>query len=89
MTDVFANLLLVVIRLFLIAILGHVILSWLIVAGVRNEIVLRLYQGCTVISEPIMGPIRRVMPRFGMIDITPMVTILLLTFIERVISSTI
>ena len=89
MTDLFANVLLVLIRLLLIAIFGQVILSWLIVAGVRNEVVVRLYQVFTSISEPILGPVRRIMPRFGMIDITPMVSIFLLLLAENVIRSTI
>ena len=89
MTDVFANVILALIRVLLIAIFGQVILSLLIVAGVRNQVVLRLYQVFTAISEPILGPVRRIMPRFGMIDITPMVSIFLLVLVENVIRSTI
>lgn len=35
------------------------------------------------ITEPIMDPIRRIMPRIGMIDLSPLVAILLLTFLSR------
>ena len=33
------------------------------------------------ITEPIIAPIRRVLPRFGMFDLSPMIALLLLNFI--------
>ena len=35
------------------------------------------------ITEPILAPIRRFMPRMGMIDLTPMVASFILIFIAR------
>ena len=37
------------------------------------------------VTEPILAPIRRVLPTFGMIDFSPMVAILLLVVIERLL----
>jgi YggT family protein len=37
------------------------------------------------ITEPILAPLRRVIPRIGMIDITPMVAIIILIVIARII----
>ena len=37
------------------------------------------------VTEPILAPIRRVLPRLGMLDLSPMVALLLLTFIRSVI----
>ncbi|MBM2809480.1 MAG: hypothetical protein HW416_239 [Chloroflexi bacterium] len=34
------------------------------------------------ITEPILGPLRRVIPMIGMMDISPIVALLLLRFIE-------
>ena len=39
------------------------------------------------LTEPILAPIRRVLPTFGMLDFSPMVAILLLAFIHRLIAS--
>lgn len=39
------------------------------------------------LTEPILAPIRRVLPTFGMLDFSPMVAILLLAFIHRLIVS--
>ncbi len=38
------------------------------------------------ITEPILAPIRRVLPNFGMIDFSPMVAIFLLIIIQRIIA---
>lgn len=37
------------------------------------------------VTEPILAPLRRVIPRIGMVDITPLVAIVLLIIIARVI----
>ncbi len=60
------------------AILLRVIFSW-INFDPRNSI----YQVVYEITEPIMGPIRRILPRMGMIDLTPMVASFILIFIAR------
>ena len=38
------------------------------------------------INEPVMAPLRRVVPRIGMIDITPMIALLILFAIRQAIS---
>ena len=37
------------------------------------------------ITEPILAPIRKIMPRTGAIDLSPMVALLLLYAIQRLI----
>jgi YggT family protein len=56
------------------------ILSWFPVSR-HNPIVVFL----DYITEPILAPLRRVVPRIGMIDITPMVAIIILLVIARII----
>ena len=38
------------------------------------------------ITEPVLAPLRRVVPRFGMVDVTPMVAILVLFVIQQALS---
>jgi len=38
------------------------------------------------ITEPILAPLRRIVPRLGMVDITPLVAILLMSVIQQVLS---
>lgn len=40
------------------------------------------------ITEPVLAPLRRIVPRIGMIDITPIVAILLLNVIQMMLEQT-
>jgi YggT family protein len=42
----------------------------------------------TEITEPVLAPLRRIVPKIGMIDITPIVAILLMNVILQVLEST-
>ena len=46
----------------------------------RNPLVAILHR----ITEPILAPLRRIVPRIGMIDITPVIAIVLLLVIGNV-----
>ena len=39
------------------------------------------------LTEPVLGPLRRVVPRVGLFDITPMVAILIIIVIQSVLES--
>ena len=62
------------------AIIIRVILSWFNVRP-DNPIMTILYE----ITEPILSPLRRIIPGIGMIDITPMVAIILLWLIRELL----
>ena len=59
-------------------ILGRVLLSWVDPDG-RSQL------GGFVFSatEPILAPIRRVLPRTGMIDLSPLIVLILLSVLWR------
>ena len=67
-----------------LAILARVLMSW-IRPNPDNPIVQAIYQ----ITEPIMGPLRRIIPPLGMIDITPMVALIILQIVQEIILSVI
>jgi len=62
------------------AILGRVLVSWIDPLG--N---LRVSQILRDITEPILGPIRSVLPTIGMIDLSPLVAILLIRLLHELI----
>ncbi len=64
-----------------IAIVGRALISWFPIDP-HNPLVRVLNE----ITEPILAPLRRVIPRFGMIDITPMVAILVLVVAQRALT---
>lgn len=55
------------------AIFFRALLSWFPIDP-RNPLVTVLYE----ITEPILDPLRRIIPRIGMIDISPLVAIILI-----------
>jgi YggT family protein len=63
------------------AIFIRIILSW-IGTDPRNPVVIFLHD----ITEPILAPIRQYMPRLGMLDLSPMVAIILLSLIARFVT---
>ena len=68
-----------------VAILGRVIMSWVSVdrSSPFYPVVAIIYE----ITEPILGPIRSVLPNFGTLDLSPMVALLLIWFIRHILFS--
>ena len=62
--------------LFVLAIFIRSILTWFPMSP-GTPIKVALDQ----LTEPVLGPIRRYMPRFGMLDLTPMITIIVIIFL--------
>ncbi len=63
-----------------LAILGRVLLSWVDPTG--N---MRISQILRELTEPIIAPIRNIMPNMGMFDFSPIVAMLLLQALQRLI----
>ena len=63
-----------------IALLARVILTWVTLSP-TNPLVVIVYQ----VTEPILGPIRRVLPRMGMLDLSPMVALILISVIKNLL----
>ena len=81
------DLLLALVNVLWFAILGRVILSWLLMTGMRSDVIIRLDYALGIVTEPLMRPLRRVVPSLGMIDITPIVAIILLSVVRQAIVS--
>lgn len=67
-------------RILNLAILIRIFLSWLPIN--RNS---RFVHIILEITEPILGPIRRVMPPLGGLDLSPMIGLILVQVAERVL----
>lgn len=65
-----------------LAILGRIIMSW--VAPTSEGPIPRLLYD---ITEPILGPFRRIVPRIGMLDISPMVAIMVMQLVEQALKN--
>ncbi|MBB4211114.1 hypothetical protein CCR85_12260 [Rhodothalassium salexigens] len=66
------------------------ILSWLVafnVVNTRNDFVNMVGTFLYRITEPALRPIRQIMPDLGGVDISPLVLILILIFLQRFIAT--
>ena len=64
------------ITLYTYVVIASVILSWLMAFGVvnpYNPTVRAIWQGLNAVTEPLLRPIRNMLPNLGAIDISPIV----------------
>src|ERR1700692_1821012 len=83
------DIVLIVLDLYVWLLIASAILSWLIafnVVNTRNQFVAAVAEFLYRITEPVLAPIRRIMPNLGGLDISPIIVILLIMFIQRVIT---
>lgn len=74
-----------VIWLYTWILIAQVVMSWLVAFNVVNARQPFVHQvGMTLwrLTEPVLGPIRRILPNLGGIDISPIVAILVLGFLR-------
>ena len=67
-------------------IIAAVIASWLVGFGIinaYNPVARSILRGLHAITEPVFGPVRRVIPALGGLDLSPLIVLLLLTFLRN------
>ena len=70
--------------------LAMIVMSWLIsfnVINTRNQFVAGLWRVLNQITEPILRPIRRVIPPMGGLDLSPIVVFVILFFLQSFIAN--
>lgn len=68
--------------------IAHIILSWLIsfqVLNMRQPMVAQIWDGLNRLLEPVYGPIRRILPQTGPLDLAPLVAFILLIILQQVL----
>jgi YggT family protein len=83
------DIVLIVLDLYVWLLIASAILSWLVafnVVNTRNQFVSAVAEFLYRITEPVLAPIRRMLPNFGGLDISPIILILIIMFIQRVIT---
>jgi YggT family protein len=82
------DIIIIILDLYTWLLIASAILSWLIafnVVNTRNQFVAAVAEFLYRITEPVLAPIRGIMPNLGGLDISPIIVILLIMLIERVI----
>ena len=59
-----------------VLVLGRVLVSWIDTGG-RSRLWVLLFQA----TEPILAPVRRALPRTGVLDLSPMIVLVVLSFV--------
>ncbi len=83
-----ANLISTVIGLYMWAVIISVVLTWLVqfnVINTSNRLVYQVGDFLYRITEPALRPIRQVIPAIGGIDLSPLIVILILGFLQQFI----
>lgn len=79
---------LIVLNLYVWIIIASAVFSWLIAFNVvnpRNQFVATVINILYQLTEPLLRPIRRVIPNLGAIDISPIILLLAIFLIQRII----
>lgn len=69
-------------------IIAVVVMSWLIgfnIINGHNDIVRQIRYALFRLTEPVLGPIRRILPDLGGIDLSPLVVLVALWFIRNLL----
>lgn len=65
------------------AILARVLLSWFVNPYTTSN---PIYTFLIEITEPILGPLRNIIPRLGMFDLSPIIAMVLLQFMTQILT---
>ena len=66
----------------------NVIFSWLLsmnIFNTNNRIIIAIYYGTKRLTDPLLNPIRNVLPNFGGLDISPIILLLLLSLFSNLL----
>lgn len=88
--NVLLDILIYLVDLYWWVLVLSVILSWLMVLGVMNAshpYVRSLWQILSMATEPLLAPIRRVMPNTGALDISPLILLIAISILRHVLVS--
>ncbi|MFC3639296.1 MULTISPECIES: YggT family protein [Camelimonas] len=82
------DVLMVVLEIYTWLIIASAILSWLVafnVMNVRNDFVRAIWTFLERVTEPALRPIRNILPNLGGVDVSPVILLLIIFFLQRVI----
>jgi YggT family protein len=74
-----------ILKLYSYVVIANVVVSWLIafnILNTQNRIVYSILEFSYRLTDPILNKIRRFLPNLGSLDISPIILLLLIWFIE-------
>lgn len=76
------------IQLYIWILIANAVLSWLVAFNVvnpSNNVVRTIGETLYRLTEPVLRPIRQILPSLGGLDISPVIAIILLIFVQRLL----
>ena len=83
------DVILAILDIYWFIIIATAVLSWLVafnVINVRNDLVRTVWDTLNRLTEPVLRPIRERLPNMGGVDISPIIVLLIIYFIEQFIA---
>tara|TARA_B100000029_G_scaffold297927_1_gene291061 strand:+ start:79 stop:369 length:291 start_codon:yes stop_codon:yes gene_type:complete len=77
-----------IITIYLWIIIINAVLSWLVafnILNTQNRFVFSVLDATYKMTDPVLNKIRKFIPTFGSIDVSPVILILLLMFLRNII----
>ena len=75
-----------ILNLYWWVVIVAVIVSWLVGFGIINSwhpMTRSLLRALDALTAPVFNPIRRIIPPLGGLDLSPLIVLLLITFLQR------
>jgi len=82
------DIILLVLQIYIWLLIAAAILSWLVafnVVNTRNQVVAMIGDFLYRVTEPLLRPIRQMLPNLGGIDVSPVILILIILLLENII----
>ena len=83
------DVILLVLQLYTYVIIIVAIMSWLIafnVINVYNNVVRTIWDALNAMTEPVLRPIRNILPNFSGLDLSPLVLLLVIFLLQDIIA---
>ena len=74
-----------IIDIYFYVLIINIVLSWLIafnIVNMQNKIIVTILYATNRLTDPLLNPVRRILPNLGGIDISPIILVLCLLFIQ-------
>jgi YggT family protein len=85
MIGILFNIIYTILGLFLVVLVIHVVISWLYAFGIidrRNQVVDAIWRFTTAITDPMLRPLRRIIPPIAGVDLSVLVLMLVIILLR-------
>ena len=83
------DVILLILQLYTYVIIVVAIMSWLVafnVINIYNNVVRVIWDSLNAMTEPVLRPIRNMMPNFNGLDLSPLILLLLIFLVQDIIA---